>query len=271
MGVVGRLWWLSGVGLLAGCSLLTDLGALGDGGATVDAVADGNDSAAPTCNGTAGPQAVPAGTFCIDSTEVTNGQYAAFLASSPDPASQIAPCTWNTSFAPLQAPDAGADDYPVEYVNWCDAYAFCTWAGKRLCGRIGGGPITADNALVDPAQDEWFSACSHVGERLYPYGITYDPSACNGPERDAGAWSETADACAGGYPGVRNMVGNVDEWENACVVVDASAPAADNCVRRSGSFENPDGDVQTCSYYRFGARGATDHDIGFRCCSDLVP
>src|SRR5262249_6416251 len=85
----------------------------------------------------------PAGTFCIDATEVTNGAYKAFLAASPDPSAQPAFCGWNTDYSPSSF--YGPDDHPVVYVDWCDAYAYCEAAGKRLCGAIGGGAVATAN------------------------------------------------------------------------------------------------------------------------------
>ena len=52
--------------------------------------------------------------------------------------------------------------FPVVGVNWCQAYGFCKSAGKRLCGRIGGGA----NAFTDyasAAASQWYNACSKVG------------------------------------------------------------------------------------------------------------
>ncbi len=102
--------------------------ALTDGGA-LDSQTGGDsaplDYAAPDgpCPNLPGPPLVPAGTSCIDSTEVTVGQYTAFLtAKAGDTSGQPIECSaWNTSLVPNTWPQTG-DDIPVAYANWCQAY-----------------------------------------------------------------------------------------------------------------------------------------------------
>jgi formylglycine-generating enzyme required for sulfatase activity len=220
------------------------------------------------CPGSGGPTPVAVSTFCVDSTEVTNAQYKPFLAASFG-STGLAECAWNTSYVPTQKwpPPPGSDDYPVAYVNWCDAYAFCKWAGKRLCGRVGGGP-NVSTSVANASLDQWYAACSHEanGQHAYPYGNTFSPTACNGPELDAGAALPVGflQTCTGGYPSFVDMVGNVYEWEDAC---NAATGASDSCVQRSGSFADPPGSTQTCAYSRTALRNFADNDIGFRCCS----
>lgn len=271
-----------GIGVAAAivaCGLFPDVGDLGgaedasDAAVPVDAgVETGSEAAA--CKGTGGPTPVDVGAFCIDSTEVTNAQYAAFLASQPDASLFPPSCTgWKTTFKQSQPPPLGSDDYPAVWLDWCDAYAFCAWAGKRLCGRIGGGPL-APGGMNDIAQDEWYVACSNGGAYVYPYGGAFDASACNGPERDAGSVlpPTSVPGCTGGFPGLVEMVGNADEWIDSCQTSTTGPEAgADLCERRSGSFEDPDGSTQTCAFSRPGPRSKEDDDIGFRCCSDLAP
>ena len=99
--------------------------------------------------GKAGPKmvAVPrpgGGTYCMDSTEVTRDQYKAFAGISPS--GQPAFCGWNTTYTPVQKtggqcskgewPPGSNGALPVVCVDWCDAYMFCKWAGKRLCSMI---------------------------------------------------------------------------------------------------------------------------------------
>jgi formylglycine-generating enzyme required for sulfatase activity len=86
------------------------------------------------------------GKYCIDATPVTQQQYQQFLlAKGQDVSGQLGFCKSNASYAqpspcpspsmfPMVAFDPSSfGDYAVTCTGWCDAYAFCSWAGKRLC------------------------------------------------------------------------------------------------------------------------------------------
>jgi len=200
--------------------------------------------------------------YCIDSTEVTNAQYADFLNAKIDPKSQPSVCAWNTYFAPnCGGKEAKGAKQPVDCVDWCDAVAFCTWAGKRLCGRIGGGANGFD-AFNDPGQSQWFAACSRGGARTYSYGDTLDPGACvsNAPSpADVASFPR----CEGGFPGLFDLSGNVDEWEDSC----EGTARSDLCRRRGGDIlDNPD--YITCDQDYAAPRDVHEPNVGIRCCRD---
>src|SRR5438445_3243368 len=124
------------------CSLVVDLDPLRSAADASDAQA--SKDACPAGKG--GPAMVPAGSFCIDQTEVTNAQYQDFVATNPSHADQIPECAWNGSWVPFSGAwtyDNQTATFPVAGVNWCQAYGFCAWAGKHLCGAPGGGPATS--------------------------------------------------------------------------------------------------------------------------------
>jgi formylglycine-generating enzyme len=214
-----------------------------------------------------------ASSFCIDPTEVTLRDYRLFLAAADAGATIVQPpeCSWNTSFGGANTLD---QFYPVTGVDWCDAYAYCAWAGKHLCGEIGGGPVPYDNSIGDPTKSQWMAVCSHApdgGVQQYPYGNTPSATACNGSERDAGGIVEVGSltGCVGGYPGVFDMSGNVDEWTDSC---DHATGKTDCCVSAGGGFHDFEtqcgvGDVAGPSCP--GRTRADVHsDVGFRCCGN---
>jgi formylglycine-generating enzyme len=236
-----------------------------------------------------------AGTFLIDKNEVSNEDYTLFLAASPS--LDLAPmpqCEKNVSFLPGEPTEEGwggaaaidharvacdawkqadnEDNKPVACVDWCDAAAYCKWANKRLCGKIGGADyIYGNDVHADASVSEWHAACAGSPEKAFPYGDTYESSFCN----DVGNRPQPLDAfpmCEGGYPGIFNMSANVGEWENACS--DFNSPEHEqNCLIRGGTYykepqpDVPDGDRQ-CRAFRDNPRFVIGNGVGFRCCAD---
>lgn len=221
----------------------------------------------------AGPKMVPAADFCIDSTEVTRAQYAKFLEAVADAGSTATTdaglppeCNWKTpsglkpggNWDPI-----GKPNQPVTNVDWCDAVAFCRWAGKRLCGRRGGGSIPWSTPSNDATQNQWYAACSQESLRLYAYGSTWDPTRCrsnNGGQKaaDVGAYTQ----CVGGYPRLFDMTGNVAEWIDEC----KGTGSGDGCLIQGGDFGS-DSNASKCSSTQERSRGDGNNDWnGFRCC-----
>jgi formylglycine-generating enzyme required for sulfatase activity len=207
--------------------------------------------------------------YCIDSTEVTGAQYAAWLATNPAlPDSTDANCGWKTSYNDA---DHSTGDYPAGDVDWCDAYAYCLGVGKRLCGKIGGGPNDPGDAN-DASLSQWYNACSSGGVNKYPYGNTYNSTACNGADywgnqpfvTETSLVVGTLTSCQSSivsYTGVYDLSGNVGEWEDSC----NSAGEAAACQLRGGSFYESDVYVTCTSNHNY--RHYRNTEIGFRCCS----
>jgi hypothetical protein len=202
-----------------------------------------------------GPTMVTVESFYVDSTEVTVADYDAFVtAKNGDTSGQPAACSWNTKYEPAMA--AGPDDYPVSYVDWCDATAYCSWAGKHLCRGIGDIALSTAS-LFDATKSQWFLACGGGG---------YHPNAdhmCNSVDGNGDtAPVATFPGCEGYYPGLFDMEGNVAEWVDVC---DGDTGASDNCYPLGGS--TIDSESYCDEKYDSIPRSDTGYTIGFRCCS----
>jgi formylglycine-generating enzyme required for sulfatase activity len=213
-----------------------------------------------------GPDMVKAGEFCIDATEVTNRQYQAFLEEA-DLTKQPAGCAANLTFVPenTQAPwpPTGREEHPVVNVDWCDAAAFCQWSGKRLCGRLGGGALDPKEA-TSPSASRWGSACTHAGMWKLPYGPDFKADLCNTGRAALPLNTEAAGSrpgCQGGYEKLYDMVGNVEEWVDACRNDPASG---DVCAVASSNYFAPR--EADCTRVAESRRLTRAHFIGFRCC-----
>ena len=239
--------------------------------------------------------------YYIDSTEVSQGHYQKFLESVETAGFQPALpsfCDSNTSYRPplrepgeqfntfVHCPDGGftptdTPDLPMVCVDWCDAQAYCQWAGKRLCGQVGGGGVeVAGTNLVDPNVDQWYNACSNGGKTKFQTGDVFDAAKCNA-KNHVPAPAQLDDVledvggsplCTGAEPPfnrVYDLSGNVGEWEDACAPFPTS-PVSYRCQIRgyNGSTQEQDlilacnkGGMLTVSY-------STSLDVGIRCCHD---
>jgi len=133
--------------------------------------------------------------FYIDKYEVTNEMYdaCAFAVECRKP-KQAGSVTHSTYYSnPVFA------KYPVIYVDWKMAKAYCEWRGARL-----------------PTEAEWEKAARGTDERIYPWGNTkIDCSFANLP----GCVGDTTavdqyDTGVSPY-GVYGMAGNVLEWTSS--------------------------------------------------------
>ena len=267
-----------------GSSSRTTGGAAGNGGTS------GTGGAAGGCTGcqsleqcwngqlcVAKSVSVPAG-FSIDATEVTRGQYAAWLATNPATTGQAAVCSWNTSFTPnatcMAQPSVcqGTEcaNHPQPCIDMCDASAYCNAVGKRLCGAIGGGSVSStapDLSLNIATKSQWYNACSSNGGNQFTYGNSSVRGNCN----DYLTFSTTTVPVASmpecqspipGYAGVFDLIGNVSEWEDNCY---GSAGQADGCRARGFSFRLSEL-MPMCSQFSSTYRSAAYDNVGFRCC-----
>ena len=240
----------------------------------------GTDPGAGCPTGLAGPVLVkvPAppdsevSSYCVDATEVTNTQYAAFLDAAVAMTDQDEPCAWNTTYTPsTNWPVTDKGTHAVVNVDWCDAFAYCKWAGKHLCGKIGGGESHFSFDYEDATANEWFNACSAGKTSIYPYGDEYDGSACVGIDFDMAGYQPATDlpravatpTCVGGYDGLYDLSGNVWEWENSCDGPDLS----DGCHMRGGASNSQVASL-ACDYSYDRERDFVSASLGFRCCSD---
>lgn len=258
------------------------------------------------------------GAYCVDAAEVTKGQYNKFLTANVPVTDQVDSCkATNTTFVPrggwppaTMPPSQNGLQHnlglPVHYVDWCDAYAYCRWTNKQLCGQINGGALAVTD-VNDVSKSAWYNACSAQGANGWPYASVFDATKCNGAliGYDAGVPGDTVNQplygyggsnqdeglvrvaesdmtgtvtsyrqyCQGGPSGgIYQMSGNVGEWEDAC----NDATPNSECRVRGGSFRADNDPAQLrCDASRSVARippaGAdpnTDplRDIGFRCC-----
>ena len=206
------------------------------------------------------PHKVYLDAFWVDQTEVTNAMYAACVKTGkcnvPDSNKSYTRENYygNSEF----------DNYPVIFVTWEDAKAYCAWSGRRL-----------------PTEAEWEKAARGTDERMYPWGN--DP-----PNNDLVNYRHIRlDTIAvGSIPkgvspyGTLDTSGNVWEWVNDWYeetyysVSPASNPLGPDSgtehVLRGGAFGS--GVYNTNATFRLISKPAETYAwFGFRCAMSALP
>jgi sulfatase modifying factor 1 len=215
------------------------------------------------------------GVYFIDATEVTKGQYSAWLATNPSlPGSSDNVCNWNTSYAAdslclkLDHEYVDDDHHPQVCIDWCDASAYCEAVGKRLCGAIDGGSLQSGFG-ANPNVSQWYRACTSGGQFKFPYGDTYQSGYCNDDTNNLAATDVVGalPRCASpssGYAGVYDLSGNVWEFQDSCTI---TLPNSGSCLIQGGSFLESYGYMACNEIGVYQTFTASSFDTGFRCCS----
>jgi formylglycine-generating enzyme required for sulfatase activity len=181
--------------------------------------------------------------FWIDRLEVTNAEYRECVSAGR--------CSEPADLRAFSDPTFGS--YPVVYVTWFQAEAFCAWRGKRL-----------------PSEAEWEKAARGTDGRSYPWGDVMQSDLLN-----AGGMSNGPRAVGslpqGASPyGALDMAGNVWEWvEDWYAAYPGSAYTSDFYgekykVVRGGSWNHPVQDART--FHRdIASPWRALAVVGFRC------
>ena len=201
--------------------------------------------------------------FVLDRYEVTNGRFGACVQAG----ACAPPALASSHRRERYFGDPRFDDYPVIFVTWSQADAFCRHAGGRL-----------------PTEAEWEKAARGSADaRTFPWGDEApDCSRANmgGAGSCAGDTDRVGRRLLGESPfGARDMAGNVWEWVNdwydphayeTAPASDPSGPAHGSLkVARGGCWESG-ADSLRVSCRKAELPTTMAYNIGFRCAYDAA-
>jgi formylglycine-generating enzyme required for sulfatase activity len=210
-----------------------------------------------------GPQhRVSVAAFSLAKTEITRGQFAAFVNDSGHDAGDQC---WTFEGGKYEERSgrnwrnpgySQRDDHPVVCVNWQDAQAYTQWLSRKT-GQNYRLPTEAEweyaaragNNTARPWGDSASQACGYAnimdstGKAQVP-GVTWEVHNCT----DGHAYTAPTSSFTANAFGLHDMIGNVWEWTEDCyhdnysgAPSDGSAWSGGSCekrVLRGGSWDN---------------------------------
>lgn len=181
--------------------------------------------------------------FFMDRFEVTNADYARYLAESGRP---VRP---ELGFDADGRPPATIRDRPVTFVDFEDARAYAEFYGKRL-----------------PSAAEWTLATRGVAGRSFPWGRTFNRNRLNCLETGIGsAWLVGTFESGKNPAGCYDLVGNVWEWAWM-----SEEPAGLRAIV-GGSFLRSMSAPDSTDFVEWTSETEWSNEIGFRCVRSVGP
>ena len=157
----------------------------------------------------------------------------------------------------------GKEKYPINYVSWHGAAAYCDWLSMleglpRAYDHAtwecnGGDPYGAEGYRL-PTEAEWEYAAQYDDERIFPWGEE-SPSGHANIKNGMGEIPVASYAAAPAELGLYDMVGNLWEWCNDWV-----GP----CNLGTAPEQNPTGPLTGSYHAQRGASYYEEHDVATR-------
>ena len=196
--------------------------------------------------------------YWIDQTEVTNAMYEMCVADN----GCTPPHNFISNKSEAYFKNAQFDDFPVIYVDWYQADAYCTWAGREL-----------------PTEAQWEMAARGPESFNYPWGngsVSSNLANYDRIDNDiyTGDTIKVGSKPEGASPfGALDMAGNVEEWTADWWGEYSSEPetnptgpsSGEERIVRGGSFTSHSYDLYSSNRWNVMESTINSNRIGFRC------